>query len=103
MKTKLISAILCFAMLTLLFSGCKPNNKNEGSGSNNEGNENQNPSCTHNYVEGICGICGESDPNYAPDDDSENKEEEKPEEEDNSKIPPINTDGETELPFVPAK
>jgi hypothetical protein len=93
MKIKIILAILCLTIPALLFSGCKVKDKGNG----------DDQSCTHNYVEGICGICGESDPNYVPDDNSDNKEEEKPEVEDNSKIPPINTDGETELPFVPAK
>ena len=93
MKTKIILAFLCLALPALLFSGCKVKDKGNG----------DDQSCTHNYVEGICEKCGESDPNYVPDDNSDNKEEEKPEEEDNSKIPPINTDGETELPFVPAK
>ena len=93
MKIKIILAILCLTIPALLFSGCKVKDKGNG----------DDQSCTHNYVEGICEKCGESDPNYVPDDNSDNKEEEKPEEEDNSKIPPINTDGESELPFVPAK
>ena len=93
MKTKIILAILCLTIPALLFSGCKVKDKGNG----------DDQSCTHNYVEGICEKCGESDPNYTPDEGTDNEDEQKPEEEDNSKIPPINTDGETELPFVPAK
>lgn len=93
MKIKIILAILCLTIPALLFSGCKVKDKGNG----------DDQSCTHNYVEGICGICGESDPNYTPDEGTDDKDDQKPEEEDNSKIPPINTDGETELPFVPAK
>jgi hypothetical protein len=92
MKIKIILTILCLTIPALLFSGCKVKDKGDG----------DDQSCTHNYVEGICGICGESDPNYTPDEGTDDKDEQKPEE-DNSKIPPINTDGETELPFVPAK
>jgi hypothetical protein len=74
-----------------------------GCNDDDNGGDDLSQDCTHSYSNGVCIHCGESDPNYAPDDNSDNKEEEKPEEEDNSKIPPINTDGETELPFVPAK
>ena len=93
MKTKIILAILCLTLPTLLFSGCKV--KDNGNGDDNQ-------SCTHSFIEGICEKCGESDPNYTPDEGTDDKDEQKPEE-DNSKIPPIDTDGETELPFVPAK
>ena len=92
MKIKLISVILCFAM-ALLLSGCKVKN--------NGGGENEQKECTHIYEDGVCKTCGETDPNYVP--ESGNEEEEQPEDkEDNSEIPPIDTDGETELPFVPA-
>lgn len=82
--------IFCFAAMILLFSGCKDKNSDMG---------NEQKNCAHSYADGICEICGEADQSHAPESGSENEEENL---DDNSEIPPIDTDGETELPFVPA-
>ncbi len=95
MKIKYAIVAMCLAVFMLVFASCTPED-NSGSGGNPP------PTCTHSYVDGFCELCGEEDPEYNPDDSGNNGGQDSGDEDDNSKIPPIDVGGETELPFVPA-
>ena len=94
MKSKLLLAISCLILVTLLFAGCK-----EKAGESNA-------PCTHSFAEGVCSLCGERDPNFKPNDseNGENPDEEQTPDDNENKptVPPVDMGGETELPFVPA-
>lgn len=98
MKKKFILIALCIAMLTLLFASCKKEEQVSGGNAN----QNQNQSCAHSFTDGVCIHCGEKDESYNPDSDG-NNDQQKPDEDEKAPVPPIDLDGETELPFVPAK
>lgn len=94
MKIKYAIFAMCLSALMLVFASCTPED-------NGGGGDGQTPTCNHSYVDGVCELCGVEDPDYKPDDSGNNDEQNS--EDDNSKIPPIDIGGETELPFVPAK
>lgn len=92
---KIITALLCLSIFTLLLAGCTPNEPEEPS----------DEPCSHSYSDGKCIHCDAADPNYKPSDNNGGGEsEDVPGEDDqNPEIPNIDLDGEAELPFVPAK
>jgi hypothetical protein len=94
MKSKLLLAISCLILVTLLFAGCK------------EKESESNAPCNHSFDSGVCSLCGERDPNFKPDDseNGENPDEEQTPDDNENKptVPPVNMGDETELPFVPA-
>ena len=93
MKSKLLLAISCLILVTLLFAGCKEK-------------ESESPSpCNHSFDSGVCSLCGERDPDFKPEEGGEQNPDEDntdEDEENNPALPPVDMGGETETPFVPA-
>ena len=91
---RIITALLCLSMLTLLLVGC----------TDNEQQQTPDTPCTHSYTNGKCIHCNADDPSYNAGGEDVEDEENKEESGDNTipDVPSIDLGGEDELPFVPA-